>query len=215
MRDLENLPGTIWAVVPVKPLANAKSRLSSVLNDDQRAQLVLAMLDHTLAVLSATYGLAGKLVVSAEERILEVAVARGAYPLPEKEASGLNRSVWRASLEVMRRGGSGMLVVPIDLPLLNPASLDQVLQAAIRPPVVVIVPDQHRHGTNILLTLPPDIIRYRFGSHSFQKHQEAARQAGAKRFIIYSERLGLDVDCPGQLNLVSHLIHPENRSPGG
>lgn len=196
----------IWAVVPVKPLESAKSRLGGVLSPDERMRLVLAMLDQTLAVLANTYGLAGQLVVSADARILEVGRKHGAHGLLEAEASGLNRSVWRASLEVMRRGAAGMLVVPIDLPLINPASLEQVLQPALRPPVVVIVPDQYRQGTNVLLAAPPNIIHFRFGSRSFQKHQEAARQAGAKLFIIESERLGVDVDCPEQIELVRHLL---------
>jgi 2-phospho-L-lactate guanylyltransferase len=201
----DTIHSVVWAVVPVKPLSTAKSRLATVLKPLQRQQLVIAMLEHTLGVLQQTIGLAGILVVCADPLILNIACRLNIDTFAESEARGLNFSLYRASHELLRRGADGMLVVPIDLPRLNPDSLDLVLRPMVRPPTMVIAPDQYRSGTNILFVSPPNLIRFSFGRNSFVKHQEGARRAGAKLFIVDSPNLALDVDCPEQLELVRHL----------
>jgi 2-phospho-L-lactate/phosphoenolpyruvate guanylyltransferase len=205
----ESLSSAVWAVVPVKPLANAKSRLAPALSPQARQQLVLALLQRTLGVLKQTAGLTGIVVVCADPLILKLANDLGVETYAENEARGLNYSLYRASLELLRRGAGAMLVVPMDLPRLNPASLEPVLRPLGRPPAVVIAPDQYRRGTNILLVSPPNLMHFRFGRNSFAKHQEGARQASAKLYIIDSPNLAFDLDCPEQLDSVSHLIERE------
>ena len=41
---------SLWAIIPVKPLQHAKSRLSPVLSPEQRFDLAQAMLRHVLTV---------------------------------------------------------------------------------------------------------------------------------------------------------------------
>ncbi|MBI5714221.1 MAG: 2-phospho-L-lactate guanylyltransferase, partial [Chloroflexi bacterium] len=43
---------SIWAIVPVKPLKRAKSRLASVLSVEEREAFSRAMLTHTLDVVA-------------------------------------------------------------------------------------------------------------------------------------------------------------------
>ena len=50
---------TIWALVPVKDLRDAKQRLADVLDADERRALFRAMLEDVLAVLAACRSLAG------------------------------------------------------------------------------------------------------------------------------------------------------------
>jgi 2-phospho-L-lactate guanylyltransferase len=55
---------TYWAIVPVKPLRRAKSRLAGVLSDDERALLSQHLLQHTLGVLKEIPEIERTLVVS-------------------------------------------------------------------------------------------------------------------------------------------------------
>jgi 2-phospho-L-lactate guanylyltransferase len=193
----------IWAVVPVKPLEQAKSRLADVLDGKQRSVLVMKMLQHTLDILAGWTELAGVMVVSADERVLQFARQVGVEVLAEPDTPGLNASLQRAAQEVCRRGGEAVLVVPVDLPCQQRSDLQLMLDHAAAPAVVVIAPDRHNQGTNCLLVAPPGVIPFCFGSGSLQKHLAAAAQAAVTVYVVESQSLGLDVDNRDDLDMAT------------
>jgi 2-phospho-L-lactate guanylyltransferase len=75
--------GTTCAIVPVKVLAHAKRRLSSVLPAAARQRLVLAMLEDVLAALVGTRSVDWVAVVTADQRVAALAQRNGASVLPE------------------------------------------------------------------------------------------------------------------------------------
>ncbi len=95
-----------------------------------------------------------------------------------------------------------MLVIPADLPLITPEDLRLILARVGEPPVVVVVPDRHRQGTNALLVCPAGLIEYDFGPDSFERHCERARQAGARLEVCELPSLALDMDLPEDLTIV-------------
>ena len=70
---------------------------------------------------------------------------------------------------------------------------------------VVIAPDRHEVGTNLLLVRPPGFIEYAYGENSFAEHQELAIAANAHLHIHYSDRVGLDIDTPEDLTFYREL----------
>ncbi|HEY6057313.1 MAG TPA: hypothetical protein VIV06_04735, partial [Candidatus Limnocylindrales bacterium] len=63
---------------------------------------------------------------------------------------------------------------------------------------VVLVPDRHGRGTNLLILQPPGVIPFAFGGDSRIAHRHLALDAGAS----YVEREGpltMDVDTPADL----------------
>ena len=58
----------VWAIVPVKPLNRAKSRLAAALSPEAREHLAGAMLVHTLSAVQASQAVSGVLVVSRDNR---------------------------------------------------------------------------------------------------------------------------------------------------
>ncbi len=197
----------IWAIVPIKPLAQAKSRLALVLAPEARRRLVLAMLDHTLAVLKRVQDIVNILLVSADNDVALVAEKYSISFLPEPEATGLNSSLRRAVKEAHVRGASGVLVVPGDLPQMDVASVESVLEAASDPPAMVIVPDRRRQGTNMLLLIPPDVIPFRYGSGSFQRHLALAEGQGLHPVVCCVPKLALDTDLPEDLALLDEEMY--------
>ena len=104
-----------------------------------------------------------------------------------------------------------MLILPADLPLLERASLDRLLDAADAAlaagsgrPLVAIAPSDARDGTNGLLLFPTDVIEPAFGAGSFEAHVRAAAAADATLQVVTDAGLGFDLDTPEDLEMLPH-----------
>lgn len=190
---------TIWAIVPVKPLQRAKSRLAKVLNRDERATLSRQLLEHTLEILADVSGVERTLVVSRDSEALAIARSHGARTVSEWGSPKLNKALVRASLVARGYGVSAVLVLPADLPLLTQRDIEKLIAASGKPPEVILAPDRRGTGTNAILSSPPGLIDYDFGPDSFQQHIEHAKAAGARVEICKLPSLELDLDVPDDL----------------
>jgi 2-phospho-L-lactate/phosphoenolpyruvate guanylyltransferase len=192
-------PRPTVVIVPVRGLEGAKSRLGEALDAEERRDLVEQLLRHTVATSQSTPGVTEVGVISPDPEALELAAAIGARAIPQR-SRGLNPAILEARAVVPT--GARLLILPSDLPALSPAALREVLEAAdvAGPPCVVITPDRHGRGTNVLLLDPPDVIDPAFGGDSRAAHAWLASSGGAA-FIEVESDLGLDVDTPDDLLL--------------
>jgi 2-phospho-L-lactate/phosphoenolpyruvate guanylyltransferase len=196
---------SIWAIIPVKPLRRGKSRLSGVLTEDERAVLNSKMLTHTLEVLQLIPEIEQTLVISRDPAALTLARENGAKTLQEDGAPHLNTALRRAAAVARIYSTSAILVLPADLPLLQPSDITEILLRTVKPPVVVVAPDRHRKGTNALYQSPAGLIDFAFGVDSFQKHCERAEKANARLEILEIPSIGLDLDLPEDLDLLREI----------
>jgi 2-phospho-L-lactate guanylyltransferase len=193
----------IVALVPVRSLGGAKSRLGEPLDPEERADLVLALLRRTVeAALSATR-LAGVVVVSMDEDLLRRARDMGAASLLQR-TNGLNEALDEARLAA-GPAATAVMVLLADLPGVAASAIDQLAEAAELAgssapdrPVVALVPDRHGTGTNALLVAPRDAIPFCFGEGSRAAHAAAAASAGAS-YLELDGPLTFDVDTPEDL----------------
>ena len=199
-----DLSMNLWAVVPVKPLRRAKSRLARALKANQRAALARSMLARTLDILAAIERIAGIAVISSDLTVQDIARAKNAIPLAETEA-GLNAAVSQACGWVDARGASGALIVPIDLPLLAASDIESMIDLALEPACVVIAPDRRDDGTNVLLLRPPRVIQPAFGPASFEAHRSRAAALGVPVHAFRSMTIALDIDLPVDLERYHEL----------
>lgn len=191
----------VIAVVPVRSLAGAKSRLGEVLGPAARRDLVARLLDRSLAALAAVAGVDRTIVVSGDEAILELARAAGAVPIRQR-GEGLNPGLEEARTAAAALGAASLLVLPADLADPAPAALADLLAARPAGPSVVLAPDRHGEGTNALLLTPPDAIAFAFGPGSRAAHRAAAGAAGAA-YLEQEGPLALDLDTPEDLRLAA------------
>lgn len=187
---------TIWAIVPVKPLQRAKSRLSNILTQSERASLSRKLLKQTLKVLAQVPAVEQTLVISRDSEALALARGYDAKTVTERGSPQLNKALVRASLIAQGYGVTAVLVLPADLPLLIKEDVEKLIASSGSPPEVVIAPDRRGTGTNAILSSPPGLIEYDFGSDSFSKHVARAEKAGARVVICDLPSLGLDLDDP-------------------
>jgi len=193
----------IVALVPVRSLAGAKSRLGEPLDAEERGDLILGLLQRTVEQALAATRLAGVVVVSMDEDLLSQARAMGAASLLQ-ETDGLNDGLDEARIAAGAEA-TAVMVLPADLPAVAASAIDQLAEAAelacrAAPAgaVVALVPDRHGTGTNALLVAPPNAIPFLFGEGSRAAHAAAAEAAGAV-YLELDGPLTFDVDTPEDL----------------
>ena len=189
----------IAALVPVKRLAQAKSRLRPVLSDGQRREFVLAMLEDVLRLTLAQPAIATTAVVSADDDVLDFAHRLGAQPIREpRSVRGLNAALAFAADVLARQGATGLLVLPADVPLATREDIEAILAAWQEAPVVLC--PSHSGGTSALALQPPQAIPFRFGPRSFAAHRRAAAERGLPVAVLSRPGLALDADRPEDLH---------------
>lgn len=197
---------TLHVVVPLRTLAGGKARLGEALDAEEREALVAGMLRHELAVVAAWGRAAIVHVVTLDPALMPLAQAGGARTLLQVR-EGLNDAIREARAVARTSGASALLVLPGDLPLLDVAALERLLEAAdaalaagAGAPIVVLAPADARDGTNALLLSPPDVIEPAFGPRSLELHARAARDVGASLQLVVDPALGFDLDTPQDLD---------------
>jgi 2-phospho-L-lactate guanylyltransferase len=120
----------IWAIVPVKPLRESKSRLSGVLTPDERAELTSFLLQRTLRILHQVSAIDQVMVVSRDPAVLKIARQSGAMTLVEGSRPGLNVALLRAAYVAAAQRATSLLILPSDLPLLTTADIEMMLTGA-------------------------------------------------------------------------------------
>ena len=205
--DLSTAPADLsstWALVPLRGLENAKTRLAVALDAEERLDLVISMASRTLAATRDARGLSGTVLVTADPAAAELAATFGARTLVQR-LPGLNAALREARAVAVAAGATATIVVPIDLPAISAGTLDRLLDqvrdalgADATRPIVAVVADRLGIGTNSLVTAPPAVIEPAFGEASRAAHQAAALRAGA-RFLELGGPLTLDVDTGDDL----------------
>ena len=196
---------TLWAIVPVKPLQRGKSRLSSILSVTERTTLNQSMLINTLKTLKSIAEIDTVLVVSRDPAALAIARDFDARTVLEDGSPELNTALRRAALVAKAYYANQILVMPADLPLVKADHIKDFLSLSSEAPELVIAPDRRRDGTNALFINPADLIDFYYGPGSFEKHLAAAQKTGADVKIVENEALGLDLDLPEDLQLLTEI----------
>ncbi|MBC8162805.1 MAG: 2-phospho-L-lactate guanylyltransferase [Roseiflexaceae bacterium] len=179
----------IHALVPIKPLAEAKTRLATLLTPQQRRALALAMFEDVLAALVATPEVAAVSVIGGDALTRQQAEFYGARAVADPRA--LNQALTQAAAQTWARG-QRPLIVFADLPLATPAELGELTaHNAVADIVLAGAPDG---GTNAMLCAPT--MPLLFGSGSLAHHLRAAEQRGLRAKVLDLPGLARDIDRP-------------------
>ncbi|MBV1869511.1 MAG: 5-amino-6-(D-ribitylamino)uracil--L-tyrosine 4-hydroxyphenyl transferase CofH [Gammaproteobacteria bacterium] len=198
------------AVVPVKQLSRVKQRLSTLLNEQERADLFQAMLQDVLNSLQRCQHIDAIYIVTSDSSLEQLANKFDAEIIVESEPSDLNHAAATAGKLLSDNGISRMLLVPGDLPLLRASELDKVLSFTSENSLT-IVPSQDLEGSNCLVCTPPDCLPFSFGEQSFNRHLQLANNLHLKTKVAHLPGIGLDIDTEADLiTLVNKLACSSN-----
>jgi 2-phospho-L-lactate guanylyltransferase len=193
---------TTRALVPLKKLARAKSRLAGALPPHLRRRLVLHMANHVIGVLRETVD---QIFMLTEEMISEFA---DLTQLSDTGA-GLNPSLARAAQILPHAPGDVLIVIFPDLPLLTPPDVGALMRAGAGG--VAVAADYTGDGTNALALGAPETFQFCFGPRSRYLHEAQAMRAT----VVHRDGLAFDVDdasqlhlCPAEFQEVEKLLTP-------
>lgn len=204
------------AILPVKTLPAAKTRLHEAVGEPTRGELAAAMAEDVMSALCEVRGIEWIVVVTAEARAAAPARALGAEVVTDEDESGQSAAVRQGIARAVALGAERVLCVPGDCPALDPDDVEHLLlrMPAVGRSEVVVVPDRHGTGTNALLLTPPAAIGPSFGPGSCERHLRLAGESGAASRLAHPPSLLLDVDTGADLQaLRARLAHDEARAP--
>jgi 2-phospho-L-lactate guanylyltransferase len=204
----------LWAIVPVKPLGQAKSRLAEALVPEQRATLVQDLLARTIATLRRVPAVSQIVVVTGDAGVETWSLEAGLRVVPERGEPNLNRALEAATEMASAQGAQAVLIVHADLPRVTSEELQAMAGVLDDSPLVVVAPDRHGRGTNALLCAPPGLIEYRFGEGSFALHCAQAQAVSARLVVHSAPGLALDIDYPEDLDVLRAASEAPPVPPG-
>ncbi len=188
----------IAALVPVKALGEAKGRLATLLSQEERSRLALAMLQDVLRALQAVPRVEHAAVVSPDRNALDRARELGAEPIEELPSSrGVNQALTHASAVLADTGADSLLVVAADIPTAPPAEIEAILDALPERGIAVAPTDDR--GTGALALRPPGVIPFRYGRNSSVLHKREAIARSLPARLLHLGSLARDVDEPDDL----------------
>ncbi|WP_150292025.1 2-phospho-L-lactate guanylyltransferase [Sphingobium estronivorans] len=183
---------TGWIVIPIKTPAACKTRLTPVLDEAGRRDLVAGMLHRTVAAAAEVVGMEGLRLLGPSRHGLPETVGLLGDP-----GHGLNPAVASARDAALLAGIDRLVILSADLPLIEAADVAALLEVS----GLAVAPDLHGQGTNaVSLPLPQAAdFQFHYGEGSFIAHRAEAGRLGLPFSAIVRQGLGFDVDQPGDL----------------
>ncbi|MEU5520285.1 2-phospho-L-lactate guanylyltransferase [Streptomyces sp. NPDC093250] len=158
-------------VVPLKPLAEAKSRLSDTAGDGLRPGLALAFAQDTVAAALECPAVRDVVVVTNDALAARELAALGAGIVPDEPRGGLNAALAHAAAAVgSARRAACVAALNADLPALRPTELARVLDTAAEFPRAFLA-DAAAVGTTLLAASQGRELRPFFGPASRLRHR--------------------------------------------
>jgi 2-phospho-L-lactate/phosphoenolpyruvate guanylyltransferase len=200
---------SIDALVPLKRLDYAKTRLASVLDPATRVRVMRALLDHTLEQVKAAPSVRSVTLVSSAVEAASIAAEHGVGHFGDR---GLpwNDALAAAIAEAVR--SDAVAIVSADLPLLTADDVERfVATLSERGAVIARATDT---GTNAVAMQPAGAMPTTFGvKGSAARHAELARDSGLTPVIVDIPGLAHDLDTAADLEeALRHAMSAEVRA---
>lgn len=183
----------IWAVIPVKPLVNSKTRLASVLTQNERVALTLWLFERLLGEVNEVATVEQTVVVTRDARLKAVAERYNAWVASESTNDELNDAVTLGVALAAQNGATHVLVLPSDLPMVDREDLDWFLQHG-GETAVLICSDRQMLGTNALLIPTRKTFAFSYGVNSLEQHVAEAARLGYAVHLLYNTHIQFDID---------------------
>lgn len=194
-------------LIPVKAFGAAKGRLRGHLSDAERERLARWTAERVLAASTGT----AVFVACDDPGVARWATAHGATVV-WGPGLGLNGAIDEAAAQIAADGFGRVTIAHADLP--EPIGLASVGRGGVgpggirRPDAIVLVPDRHQDGTNVLSRPTAAPLPAQYGAGSFARHLALALTSGYPVSVRVDPHLSVDIDTAADLEhpLVARLL---------
>lgn len=187
----------VWALIPVKQLECAKTRLASVLRPQECAMLSRAMFMDVITALKDAASVTNIAVLTNDPEVAELASQLGHTVIADPMDGDLCAGLDSAAQQIAAAGADTVLIMPGDLPTVSTADIEELVAA--HSGGLSLCPAIRDGGTNALVCTPPDAIPFCFGVDSARKHIAAADENGLQAARLPMHAFFRDIDTPDDL----------------
>jgi 2-phospho-L-lactate guanylyltransferase len=204
----------VQALLPLKDLVDAKSRLSGFLRPAERRALAQAMVEDVLAVLAEHPLISNVTLLSDDPSANMLAVKYGiAHRLESSlDCVGLNPIIERCCDLLSAQSVEPIVVLHGDLPTLTAGDISAVVEALHNERALIVGCDRHKTGTNLLAFEPASRPEFSFGADSCARHCAWAAKLGVPVKVLQRSGIALDIDEPKDLGLLIKALRTRGPS---
>ena len=182
----------IAAIIPVKTFSLAKTRLK--LSLQQKEDLCKIMLEEILHILSISPQIEKTIIVTREEKAIELAKKYKAVIIQDNEEKSVNDAVALADKYLLENKFDASIVFPQDIPFIKTQDIDFMLNYKVPPNFVIVVPSRRFDGTNALVRMPTNLMVTHYDEDSYKIHMNTAKEHTRNVALVFVKRIMLDVD---------------------
>ena len=197
----------MWAIIPINEFSRSFTRLSSVLDLEQRMELAKNLSSRLIQILLAVDEVE-KIVLFTCEKNWPGEMQHSKLVLrKDEDKKPLKQKIDSIADWVYELGAKKMMYLSIDLPIVEKKDITQIIDS--HKHGLTLVQAKKDGGTNALIADLPRKINFQFGADSFRKHLEAAKLEKLKTNIQSTEGLSFDLDDHDDWEFLIKYYQPE------
>ena len=197
----------MWAIIPINEFSRSFTRLSSVLDLEQRMELAKNLSSRLIQIL-ITVDEVEKIVLFTCEKNWPGELQHSKLVLrKDEDKKPLKQKIDSVADWAYGSGAKKMMYLSIDLPLVEKKDITQIIDS--HKHGLTLVQAKKDGGTNALIADLPRKINFQFGADSFRKHLEAAKLEKLKTNIQSTEGLSFDLDDHDDWEFLIKYYQPE------
>jgi len=182
----------VWALIPINSFNASMSRLSSLLNQEERIELTKILAIQTLNILNKIEAIDKIIVMTHETEWIESLSIEKITTIDDFDVPVLKKKIEKASNWMEKQKAKRIIYLSIDLPFINLTDVETFINSHKKG--MTIVEADKDGGTNALILDMPRMINFQFGENSFKKHIQSAENANITIKVFKNRALSSDLD---------------------
>ena len=197
----------MWAIIPINEFSRSFTRLSPVLDLEQRMELAKNLSSRLIQILLAVDEVEKIVLFTCEKNWPDEMQHSKLVLRKDEDKKPLKQKIDSVADWAYGLGAKKMMYLSIDLPLVEKKDITQIIDS--HKHGLTLVQAKKDGGTNALIADLPRKINFQFGADSFRKHLEAAKLEKLKTNIQSAEGLSFDLDDHDDWEFLIKYYQPE------
>ena len=197
----------MWAIIPINEFSRSFTRLSSVLDLEQRMELAKNLSSRLIRILLAVDEVEKVILFTCEKNWPGEMQHSKLVLRKDEDKKPLKQKIDSVADWAYGLGAKKMMYLSIDLPIVEKKDITQLIDS--HKNGLTLVQAKKDGGTNALIADLPRKINFQFGADSFRKHLEAAKLEKLKTNIQSAEGLSFDLDDHDDWEFLIKYYQPE------